>query len=241
MRYGIIADIHGNLEALEAVLHSLSKERIDQYLQVGDIVGYGADPSKCIKIVQKMPCVGVAGNHDWAVSDLFDPINFNEVAREAVLWTEAVLSWEEIGYLKSLDLVMEKETFTLVHGTLDSPGDFNYIFDERDARATFRLVRTPVCYIGHSHVAGIFQLSGGVIRHRRELKIKIGCDDNYIVNVGSVGQPRDGDPRASYVIYDDEQRAVEIRRVEYDIKRAQDKILKAGLPSVLANRLSVGG
>ncbi len=241
MRYGIFSDIHGNLEALEAVLESFLKEKVDRCLHIGDIVGYGADPSKCIKAIEKLSCVGVAGNHDWAASDLYDPVNFNEAAREAVLWTEAVLSWEEIGFLKSLELVFAENDFTLVHGTLESPGDFNYMFDRRDARSSFTCMRTRLCFIGHTHVPGIFMSSKGVVTYSRVQMLTLAPLAKYIINVGSVGQPRDGNPRAAYAIYDDEKETVAIKRVEYDVKKAQDKILKAGLPSILAYRLSVGG
>ena len=240
MRYGIFSDVHSNLEALEAVLGAYSKERIDQYLLAGDVVGYCADPSECIKRIADISCITVAGNHDWATSDLFDPINLNEAAREAVLWTEAVISWEEIGYLKSLELVYESDAFSVVHGSLNSPGDFNYIRSEKDAAPTFHLMRSNICFIGHSHVDGIFQLQKNGISYARNHKVKLSPDVKYIVNVGSVGQPRDGDPRAAYAIYDDEKNVVEIKRVEYDIKAAQDKILKSGLPSELAYRLSAG-
>ena len=241
MRYGIFSDVHGNLEAFEAVMGALSKESVDQYISPGDIVGYGADPSKCIGMMEGLSLVTVAGNHDWAIGGLFDPLNLKETAREAVLWTEAVLSWEEIGYLKSLELTIEKDDFALTHGSLESPADFSYIFNERDARPTFKLMRAPLCFIGHTHVPAIFHLpSSGGVKHRKEHKIKVCLKDKYIVNVGSVGQPRDGDPRASYAVYDDEKKTVEIKRVEYDVKKAQDKILNAGLPDTLAYRLSTG-
>ncbi len=240
MRYGIFSDVHSNLEALEAVLDAYSKERIDQYLMAGDVVGYCADPSACIARIENMPCVTIAGNHDWAVSDLFDPIKLVETAREAVLWTEAVISWEEIGYLKSLELVYEKDEFSMVHGSLESPADFNYILSEKDAPPTFRLMRSRICFVGHSHVPGAFHLRNDGISYRRDHKIKLSSEGKYIINVGSVGQPRDKDPRAAYAVYDDLKSTVEIKRVEYDIKTAQDKILKAGLPSELAYRLSAG-
>jgi len=240
MRYGIFSDVHSNFEAFTAVLHAFSAEEIDQYVCVGDVVGYGADAAKCIEKIEGLSCFTVAGNHDWAVSDLYDPVNMNEAAREAVLWTEAVLSWEEIGYLKSLELVAEKETFTAVHGSLDSPADFNYILTERDVRATFRLLTRPVCFIGHTHCPAVFQYAEGAIRYRAEHRIKVSPDVRYVVNVGSVGQPRDGDPRAAYAVYDEERQTVEIKRVAYEIKKAQEKILKAGLPSLLAYRLSTG-
>lgn len=240
MRYGIFSDIHGNLEAFEAVRAALSKESIDQYISPGDIVGYGADPSQCVSIIQELSCGVVAGNHDWAVGGLFDPLNLNEAAREAVLWTEAVLSWEEIGYLKSLELTIEQDSLLAVHGSLNSPADFSYIRNERDTQATFKLMDKPLCFIGHTHVPAIFQLTKEGVKRKKGHKVKVTGADKYIVNVGSVGQPRDGDPRASYAVYDDEKNTVEIKRVKYDIETAQDKILKTGLPDILAYRLSTG-
>lgn len=241
MRYGLISDIHGNLEAFKAVLGALSKESIDEYLSIGDVIGYGADPGACIKLVTSLKIKAlIAGNHDWAVLGLTDIEYFNELAKAAVIWTKRVLSQKELDFLKSFRLVYEEGDYTLVHGTLGSPEKFYYILNSFDAYLTIKLMKTAICFVGHSHIPGIFYIADDKVSYIVGPKIKIEHDKKYIVNVGSIGQPRDLDPRASYAIYDDEDSTVEIKRVEYDIKTAQGKILKAGLPEKLAYRLSEG-
>ncbi len=241
MRYYVISDIHGNLEALHSVLEDISTQDTGEYLCIGDLVGYGADPQGVIRIVQSIaPKILIAGNHDWGMLDLLDLEYFNEYAKEAAIWTKSVLNKEEMDYLKSFRLVYEGEVFTLVHGSLDDPEKFYYIFNGDEAYFTMRLMKTPLCFVGHTHAAGIFYFYDGKMGYTQEAKIKIDYSKKYVINVGSIGQPRDRDPRASYAIYDDEVGAVEIRRVDYDIKTTQKKILDAGLPAWLASRLSQG-
>jgi len=240
MRYAILSDIHGNLEALEAVLAALAKEKPDDYFCVGDIVGYGADPTKCIKEVKKLKPVVIGGNHDWAVCGLTELEYFNRFAKKAVLWTKKHLKSDDITYLKSLKLTYQDNDITLVHGTLDYPEEFSYVFDGYAARKNMALMRTQVCFIGHSHVAGTFYDDNGIVNYSAKNKIDVRPGGKYLVNVGSIGQPRDGDPRASFCIYDNEKDTIEIKRVSYDIEKAQKKILKAGLPSILATRLGEG-
>ena len=241
MRYGLISDIHGNLEAFQAVIDALSKDRIDEYLCIGDGVGYGADPQSCIRRIKSLkPKVLIAGNHEWGVTGLLDLEYFNESAKKAILWTKALLNQDEIDYLKSFGLVYEGEALTLVHGTLESPERFHYIFNIDDAHPTINLMRTRLCFVGHTHRPGIFSYDNGKITHLMEMEVKIESDKKYIINIGSIGQPRDGDPRASYAIYDDEEKTVKIKRLEYDIKTAEGKILKKGLPANVAYRLAIG-
>lgn len=240
MRYAIFSDIHGNLEAFEAVLKAMAQERPDGYFCVGDIVGYGADPAECIKKVQELKPTIVAGNHDWAVVELTDVEYFNSFAKAAVLWTRENLSEEDLEYLKSLKLTYQDREITLVHGTLDYPEEFSYVLDGYAAAKTMALMRTQVCFIGHSHVAGIFYDNKGIVNYAADSKMEIRPGNKYLVNVGSVGQPRDGDPRASYCVYDDTEGVVEIKRVPYDVAGAQRHIMKEGLPRVLASRLSEG-
>lgn len=226
MRYAILSDIHGNLEAFRAVLAALDEERIGRYLFLGDVVGYGADPAGCIKLLKSLsPEALIAGNHEWGVLGLLGREYFNVYARAAVEWTKTVLLESDMDYLRSFKLLFESEDMTLVHGSLESPKEFHYIFNDADARATMKSMKSDLCFVGHTHVAGIFN-----------------SDDNKkrIVNAGSIGQPRDRDPRASFVVYDDSSGAIELKRTEYDIKTAQNKILKAGLPKELAFRLSAG-
>ena len=241
MRYAILSDIHGNLEAFKAVLDALSEERIGAFLSVGDVIGYGADPKECIKLLRSLePEVLIAGNHEWGVLGLKEPEYFNELAQYAVLWTRNVLDKDDIEYLNSFSLVYEDGNITLVHGTLNMPEEFYYIFDIDDADATISKMRNPLCFVGHSHVPGIFVSNHNKVESLEATKIHIDYERKYVINAGSVGQPRDGDPRASYAVYDNEEAALEIKRVEYDVKKAQNKILQAGLPSRLAYRLSEG-
>ena len=240
MRYAVFSDIHGNLEAFNAVLTALDKERVDKFLYVGDIVGYGADPIECLNKMQELDPVVVCGNHDWAVCDLVNTDYFNTAARNAALWTKERLGKEYIEYLKSMKLKYENKDVTLVHGTLDRPDAFSYILDGYGAQKTMALMKTNVCFIGHSHVAGVFYRDKRTINYTATSEVALQPSVKYIVNVGSVGQPRDGDPRASFCIYDDVERLIEIKRISYDVAGAQRKILEAGLPEVLALRLSEG-
>lgn len=239
MRYGVFADVHSNLEAWEVVARALSEEKIDRYICVGDIVGYGADPEECIKRVRALDPVVVGGNHDWAAIGKTDITYFNPYAREAVLWTQEKLNKKDKDYLSSLGLIEEVEDFTVVHGTLDEPQEFKYIQDLDSAWSSFELLEKSILFVGHSHVPFILAKDGEIeYISSREAKLESG--KKYLINVGSVGQPRDGDPRACYVVYDTEAKMIEIKRLDYDIKGAQAKIMEAGLPRILAERLSVG-
>ena len=240
MRWGIFCDIHGNLEALDAVLAALAGERIDRYLCLGDIVGYGANPRECIAEIKRIDAPTIAGNHDWAAVGLFDIAYFNPAARAAVLWTRQNLTYEDKEFLKNLDLIHREEELTLVHASLQNPGQFEYILDISSAARTFELLRTRVCSIGHSHAPVIFIKEGENYSFTFQAKVKLKASRTYIVNAGSVGQPRDGDPQASFVVYDSESKEIEIKRVPYDVQKAQDKIIKAGLPRTLAERLAAG-
>ncbi|MFH1858117.1 MAG: metallophosphoesterase family protein [Candidatus Omnitrophota bacterium] len=242
MRYAFVSDIHSNLEALDAVLTCLRREAIDRYFHVGDIVGYGADPAACIAKIRALDCIGVGGNHDWACVEKTSAADFNPMAREAVLWTQGVLNAEQLQFLKSLQPVYTCEDLALVHGSLDEPDAFHYILNASGAMETLRLMRTRLCCIGHSHAPMIASLDPkGKLYFHRDAKVAMAEEGyRYLVNVGSVGQPRDGDPRAAYAIYDTKDSTVEVKRVAYDIPTAQRKIVQAGLPPVLAARLSEG-
>ncbi|MEW6074963.1 MAG: metallophosphoesterase family protein [Candidatus Omnitrophota bacterium] len=241
MKYGIFSDVHGNLEALEAVIAAYRGESIDRYLCAGDLVGYGADPCKCIEKIQSLIPVTVAGNHDWASIDLFSIAYFNPQAAKAIEWTRKELDAVAEVFLRSLPLVHTEAAFTLVHGSLDSPHDFNYIIDGFSAEQTFTRMQTAVCFVGHSHVAGVFAKdTAGRMSYLSEYPIEIKKGNRYLINVGSVGQPRDGNPGACYCIFDTDTRELEIRRAAYDVRSAREKIIKAGLPRFLADRLLTG-
>jgi len=240
MRWGIFGDIHANLEALQAVLAALSKERIDKYLCLGDIVGYGASPDECIEEVKKLNPVTIAGNHDWGSAGTFDVSYFNAHAQAAILWTSKNITYENRQFLKSLDLIYQEDDITLVHGSLHSPERFEYILDISSAEETFQLLQTKVCFVGHTHQPIIFIKRGKHYSATSQTEIMLKSSQAYIVNVGSVGQPRDGNPQGSYVVYDSETNQLQIKRVAYDVQKAKDKIIKAGLPRILAERLVIG-
>lgn len=241
MRYGIFSDIHANLEALERVIEAYKKERIDRYLCVGDIVGYAANPCECIEKVKELVSVIVAGNHDWASVGKISIEYFNSLAKKAILWTERNLSYEDKQFLSSLSLIYKKDKeFTLVHGTLDKPEKFDYCLSLSSAQGVFSLLETELCFIGHTHHPGVFIEEKGKISYMAKSRFTILKDNRYIINVGSVGQPRDANPQACFCIYDTEQKLIELRRLDYDIKTTQDKILSRGLPPFLAMRLSIG-
>lgn len=241
MRYGIFADIHSNLEALDEVIKAYKKEAIDKYLCVGDVIGYASNPKECIEKTKALTVIAVAGNHDWAVVDLFPVDYFNPVAREAIFWTKRNLDEQGRYFLESLKLIYKNEDLTLVHGTLDAPQEFHYMTDTYIAENSFRLLETNICFIGHSHAGGIFIKGKDDQMYYQEAdSIKIKNENRYIINVGSVGQPRDGNPYASYCIYDTEEKEIQIKRINYDIQTARRKIIEAGLPRFLGDRLVMG-
>lgn len=239
MRYGIFADIHGNLEAYEAVIEALSKERVTQLFCLGDIVGYGADPRACIAKTKELGCRLVAGNHDYAVADKVNVDFFNTYARQAALWTRAALTPEERNFLRNLRLVDNVDGITLVHATPYYPELFEYIQTSFDAHLGFEMLTNHLCFIGHSHVPVTF-FRKKTVTYVLDSRVKIDAKTKTMVNVGSVGQPRDENPQAAYAVYDTDEQVVEIKRVPYDIEKAIAKIVKAGLPEILGERLRYG-
>ncbi len=241
MRYGIFSDVHSNLEALEAVIEAYKKENIDRYLCIGDVVGYAANPLECAEKVKALAMITVAGNHDWAAVNLFSADYFNPLAKEAISWTQRKLDEESRYFLERLTLIYENEELTLAHGTLDEPGNFNYMTDGYIANATFALLKNNACFVGHTHVPATFIKSqDGRIQYQAENSFDLKKENKYIINAGSVGQPRDGNPKAAYCIYDTEKKNVEIKRTSYDIQAARRKIIDEGLPRFLGERLLVG-
>lgn len=239
MRLAIFSDLHANLEATEAVLADAEAQRCTRFVCLGDVVGYNANPHECVALVQKLECQVVKGNHDEQASLDASLRDFNPVAEEAIAWTRANLSAEDKAWLAGLRMSRQVRDFTIVHATLDTPAQWGYIFTPLDASASFTYQYTNVCFFGHTHVAGAFVRDEGVRRVTTE-KLKIERSKKYLINTGSVGQPRDGDWRAAYCIYDTDQNVVEQRRLPYDLARAQQKILDAGLPQMLADRLAIG-
>jgi predicted phosphodiesterase len=239
VRYGIYGDIHGNLEALDAVLADMKEQRVETYVCTGDIVGYGANPKECLRIVRDVSHVIIAGNHDHAVAEKLNIDFFNAYAKEAVVWTRRQIDTEERDFLYDLPLVYQDDVYTVVHGTLNYPQMFDYIQTSYDAYLSLELLQTPVCFLGHSHVPiTFFQHQSVELLTDSQFIVEGGR--KYLVNVGSVGQPRDENPLASYAVFDSTARSVEIRRCEYDIETASRKIIEANLPPILAERLFYG-
>ncbi len=239
MKYALLGDIHANLEALEVVLKDAKEHGVEKYACVGDVVGYNANPVECMAIVRELGCTTVRGNHDHYCSHAENLNGFHPLAADVVDWTRKQLNAEQQEWLRKLKFVAPVESFTIVHSTLDTPEMWGYVFDKLEAEANFNYQTTTLCFYGHTHVPLAFEKSD-TVRFGLYSKIKVTLGKKYFINVGSVGQPRDGDPRAAYVIYDMVNNTVELRRLPYDIQKTQKKILDAGLPGRIAARLAVG-
>jgi predicted phosphodiesterase len=239
VRFAIFSDIHANLEALDAVLADADERKCTHFVCLGDIVGYNANPHECVERLRQMDCPIVKGNHDEQASLVESSRDFNELAEHAIAWTRDHLTDEDKEWLRDLRLQRQVRDFTIVHATLDTPSQWGYVFNNLDAVASFTYQYTTVCFFGHTHVPMAFVRDDGVKRIKID-QLDIEPGKKYFVNVGSVGQPRDGNWRAAYCIYDVETNSVEQCRVEYDLEATQEKIIKAGLPHLLAERLALG-
>ena len=239
MKFAIIADIHGNLDAFQVVLDDAKKQQVSHYACLGDVVGYNANPKECLDIVRAMNMPCVKGNHDDYCSSDEHLEGFNPAAAEAVNWTRTQLTDDDRQWLRDLKYSRMVTNFTIVHATLDGPQRWGYVFDKLAAAASFTYQNTSVCFFGHTHVPVAF-MKDSVVRGGTYSKFKTEPGKKYFVNVGAVGQPRDNNPKAAYVIYDTVDGTIEIRRLDYDIAAAQKKILAAGLPERLAERLAYG-
>ncbi|MBE0432375.1 metallophosphoesterase family protein [candidate division WOR-3 bacterium] len=241
MKAAIISDVHANLEALLVVLKDIKKRRLKSIFCLGDMVGYGANPNECIDLCLKESKLTVAGNHDWAAIDKTDIASFNPVAAEAIKWTKEKLSSDGAKKLKGLELAQQVDNLLLVHATPLNPMKWGYLLSLEDFEKEFNHFDQKICFIGHSHVpVAVYQDDNGYCDLVRDNPFPIVAKRRYIVNVGSVGQPRDMDPRASYAIYDGNNNSIEIIRLDYNVPLAQQKILVEGLPEVLADRLLAG-
>jgi len=239
MKFAIIADIHANLEALQVVLEDTKSQKVTQYACLGDIVGYNANPKECLDIIREMGMPVVKGNHDEYCSSEDSLDGFNPAAAEAVNWTRRQLTVDDRQWLRDLKYQRMVTSFTIVHATLDAPQRWGYVFDKLAAAASFTYQNTGLCFFGHTHVPVAF-MRDAIVRGGTYSKFKVEAGKKYFVNVGAVGQPRDNNPKAAYVIYDVHEGMIELRRLEYDIAKAQKKILAAGLPERLAERLAYG-
>ena len=243
MRYAIIGDIHANLAAFTAVLDDIDQRGgVERIWCLGDVVGYGPDPHECIETLSQIDHICVAGNHDLAVIGKIDTSDFNPDAAAACHWTARQLNSDDIAYLEKLPLIIEEGDFTLVHG---SPRDpiWEYLLSTSMAKENFAFFKTQVCLVGHSHVPLVFSHSeGGNFSNKRFLTDEelVLNRERLIVNPGGIGQPRDGDPRTSYAIYDSRNKLINLYRIPYDIRITQDRMIENELPMSLVARLSYG-
>lgn len=239
MKYAIISDIHSNLEALESVLNEI--KNVEKIICLGDIVGYGANPNECCEIIKNLNCISIVGNHDLASIEEYDIRDFNPYAKAAILWTRNHLKEENKIFLRNLKEKIIFKNLTLIHGSLVNPSF--YILDTSSARESFSLQETKICFIGHTHTAECYIKSGNFLEQIDLFSggiIEIKENFQYIINCGSVGQPRDRNYKASFGIYDEDNETIEIKRIHYPLEIAYKKIINAHLPKILADRLAIG-
>jgi predicted phosphodiesterase len=239
VKTGIISDIHSNFEALTAVLSALEKENVDRVICLGDVVGYGPDPNACVELALESAVIVVAGNHDHGAVELTPIEPFNRHARTAIEWTRTRLEPRWKSALSSLPLMVEEGAFLAVHATPNFPARWHYLLSEDEITDNLEAMTLPVCFVGHSHVPMTFELDPDHdVRIRPADEVRFEPGRKYLINVGSVGQPRDGDPRAAYGVLSDG--AFTLKREPYDVPSVQRKMADAGLPVPLIERLSSG-
>jgi diadenosine tetraphosphatase ApaH/serine/threonine PP2A family protein phosphatase len=239
-KFAIFSDVHANLEALQAVLKDIESQNIENLIFLGDVVGYGANPAECLDLIGNLECPMLLGNHDAEVAGDHRLDAHRETVRLALEYSRGQLTREQRQFLGKLPLVAQMEDFILVHASLNEPEKWNYVDTIAETMAHFKEQKLIGCFHGHTHVPMVCELRTSHLTLYRDPKHVLTSSGQWLVNVGSVGQPRDKDPRACYVIYRPDQNTVEFRRVAYDIAVAQRKIRKAGLPEFFATRLEQG-
>ena len=241
MRIAIISDIHSNLEAFQAVLSEIEKEQVDTILCLGDIVGYGPNPNECIELVQKHCETILIGNHDYACINKSEMFFFNRFARQAIEYTLSVISEENLDFISGLPFSAIVYQYLLVHANPYTPESWDYILSIDDAIFYFSKFKSKICFIGHSHQPIVYYESGDQqYGFTAERELNLDPDKRYIINVGSVGQPRDNNPAAAFGILDTTENHYELIRVGYNVSDTIDKMYSAGLPKFLSDRLLVG-
>jgi diadenosine tetraphosphatase ApaH/serine/threonine PP2A family protein phosphatase len=240
MLYAFIADIHGNIVALDAVLRAIDTLKPDKVYNLGDVVGYGARPSECIQRIQDRGIEALVGNHDLAALGILDISYFNLEAQESVHWTAKALTDDDRTYLKSLPLTLANDHFGAVHGSFPKPTEFDYILNMNDANRCFESQPYRLLFVAHSHVSVAFISNTHELWASMANAHQLADGVRVIVNVGSVGQPRDGDPRASFALFDSVNDTLDIIRIRYDIDAAAEMILETDLPKSNAYRLFIG-
>ena len=244
MKVLLISDVHANLVALEAVLKAFEDDDLDDIWSLGDIVGYGPRPCECVDLIQEIaPNVSIIGNHDWAAIGRLDLDDFNPIAKFASYWTTMKLSVNHLQYLESLPNRMIEDDWTIVHGSPQHPV-WEYVYNARIAAINFGFFDTRICFLGHTHIQLYITeesaLNNVQPKQPRDGDVLDVSEGRIMINPGSVGQPRDGDPRAGCAVFDTTQMTVTFRRIDYDIERTQKQIRDEGLPESLAMRLSMG-
>ena len=237
MQYAVLSDIHSNWEALERALAHLKEHKIYNFWILGDTIGYGANPNECFEWAVQNGHVHLLGNHEKVVVDPGLLEDFTEDARKADEWTARVLKPEFRKRIEQLPYVHMVTSATLVHGSPHEPHEFHYIFSAKEAWPAFHAFETALCFVGHTHVPALFKESSDKVRYLEPGIYELERNEHFILNPGSVGQPRDSDRRLSFGIFDDKAWTFEIVRLEYDNMKAAEKIRKAGLPRFLADRL----
>jgi len=241
MKVALISDVHGNLEALESVLRDMEKQGVEKIHFLGDSVGYGANPNECVKLINKHCDIKLLGNHDYAAMGLESTENFNHLAQASIDWTQEKIKPKTITILSDFEMEAVFLDYFLVHSSPGHPEKWRYILNPDHATIAFEEFSQSVCFVGHSHLPTYFELgTTGLVMQRTKDKIELKKDKRYIVNIGSVGQPRDNDPRACYVMIETDNNTVNYQRVEYDIQKTQGKMRKAKLPDFLIERLTTG-
>jgi len=240
LRYAIISDIHGNIQALESVLGVINNLEVDRVICLGDVVGYGAKPVECISLIRETCDTVLLGNHDAAAIEKCSVDYFNPAARSAIEWTRKVLSGKDVEYLDSLPYLYKGEAFTATHATYSNPENWGYIFSAYEADIEFNVFEMPLLFYGHTHYPVVFSLGSENVDSQYVSGLSLDGELRYLINVGSVGQPRDGNPDACFLTYDQEEVKIEYHRVPYDIEGSQRDIMKTGIPRELALRLSIG-
>ncbi len=232
MKTAVISDIHGNVEALESSLERIDSMNISNIICLGDIVGYGASPNECVDLIRSRNIRSVVGNHDKAVTGELSIENFSLIAKLGVEWTRSIILKDHVDFLSSLPYSLESGKALFVHSSPDLPQFFRYLFTQDEAAESFEAFDNDICFIGHTHRPIIFC--------EDSVSTKVTAGKRFIVNAGSIGQPRDGDWRACFLVFDDEQFSIEHVRVDYNVDAAAAKIISAGLPQKLADRLKLG-
>ncbi|MBN1780446.1 metallophosphoesterase family protein [bacterium] len=241
MRVGIFADVHANEEALDVVLSALRQETVDQIICLGDLVGYGPNPNECISKISETADIVIAGNHDWGAIEKMPVEGFNPFARQAITWTQEVLNAESRKILNALPLIQDDGVIMAVHASPELPDHWHYVSSEDAVFRSLMAQTSPYCFIGHTHIPAIYSRAvNGDIMMQKGGSLTLDRGQLHLVNVGSVGQPRDSDPRAAYGILDIERSRFDLFRLPYNIKQVQEKMKDAGLSDFLIQRLTVG-